>query len=371
MFELLYSFQLHRTLCTAFVLLMVCVLMTKDDHEYFRSVNFRWLTIALCVFFVLFFGFRPVRYLNESNDTNLYTIMFDYVKSGHWTDNLDKLGDPFFRYVELWCAKFTDVTGWYIIVAIFYIGGMAFASFYLLPRHSAIAFLFFMTSFSFMGFGGNGIRNGMSTSIALIGLSLLTFYVKDRKLLYFMISFGILLLSYYTHRSAIIVIIAALLATFLVKNVRVSLLIWIICVALSAIYGEYLTKYVSYLSGDDRMIYYGSGMVDSTLFSRTGFRWDFILYSSLPIVLAVWTIFFGKPTDVRYNFLINTYLLANAAWTLVNQIAYSNRFAYLSWFMMPLVLAYPLCRIQLVKHQSLLCALFLLVQLVILYVFAS
>ena len=45
--------------------------------------------------------------------------------------------------------------------------------------------------------------------------------------------------------------------------------------------------------------------------------------------------------DPFYARLINTYLLANALWVLAIHANFSNRFAYLSWFMMPWVLLYP------------------------------
>lgn len=45
--------------------------------------------------------------------------------------------------------------------------------------------------------------------------------------------------------------------------------------------------------------------------------------------------------DPFYARLLNTYLLANAMWVLVINTSFSNRFAYLSWFMMPWVLLYP------------------------------
>ena len=46
-------------------------------------------------------------------------------------------------------------------------------------------------------------------------------------------------------------------------------------------------------------------------------------------------------TDPFYARLVNTYLLTNALWILVIHASFSNRFAYLSWFMMPWVLLYP------------------------------
>jgi hypothetical protein len=45
--------------------------------------------------------------------------------------------------------------------------------------------------------------------------------------------------------------------------------------------------------------------------------------------------------DPFYARLVNTYLLTNAVWILVIHANFSNRFAYLSWFMMPWVLVYP------------------------------
>ncbi len=46
-------------------------------------------------------------------------------------------------------------------------------------------------------------------------------------------------------------------------------------------------------------------------------------------------------SDAFYARLVNTYLVANAVWILVINANCSNRFAYLSWFMLPWVLLYP------------------------------
>lgn len=46
-------------------------------------------------------------------------------------------------------------------------------------------------------------------------------------------------------------------------------------------------------------------------------------------------------SDPFYARLVNTYLLTNALWVLAIHANFSNRFAYLSWFMMPWILLYP------------------------------
>ncbi|MBQ1748645.1 MAG: EpsG family protein, partial [Bacteroidales bacterium] len=75
---------------------------------------------------------------------------------------------------------------------------------------------------------------------------------------------------------------------------------------------------------------------------KTGFRWDFLLYSSMPVLLG-WYVIFRKRIYTRtYALLLGTYMYANAFWIMIIRAPYSNRFAYLSWFLYPIALAYPM-----------------------------
>mgnify|MGYP007128044265 CR=1 FL=1 len=53
-----------------------------------------------------------------------------------------------------------------------------------------------------------------------------------------------------------------------------------------------------------------------------------------------------KIFNSQYLLLLHTYVLANAFWVMLIRASYSNRFAYLSWFMYPVVLAYPLLTLR-------------------------
>ena len=53
-----------------------------------------------------------------------------------------------------------------------------------------------------------------------------------------------------------------------------------------------------------------------------------------------------------FNVLATVYLLTNAFWVMVIKAAFSNRFAYLSWFIYPLVLAYAVIRLHLWEDQD-------------------
>ena len=74
---------------------------------------------------------------------------------------------------------------------------------------------------------------------------------------------------------------------------------------------------------------------------KTGFRFDFVLYSSLPVYIGYITLFKYKLESKTYSFLLNVYLMANAIWMLCMYAAFTNRIAYLSWLMYPIVTIYP------------------------------
>ena len=62
----------------------------------------------------------------------------------------------------------------------------------------------------------------------------------------------------------------------------------------------------------------------------------------MPILLGYYVVIKRGISNRTYLILLNTYTLANAFWVMVIRANFSNRFAYLSWFMFPIVLAYPL-----------------------------
>ena len=61
-----------------------------------------------------------------------------------------------------------------------------------------------------------------------------------------------------------------------------------------------------------------------------------------------------------FNTIAIVYLLSNAFWIMVIRASFSNRFAYLSWFIYPLVLAYGVIRLHIWKDQDRKAAIILL-----------
>ena len=338
---LLYAFYL----CT----------FSNDKLQKGNSNNF--VTYIFVLLVTLYIGTRP---LWCYTDTYLYTQMFNLVQSGEWSEL--PVQEPFFDFIEYICIDFTTASGWLLAIATFYVLGMSIATYRWLPKHFFLAIIFLFTAFSFWGYATNGIRNGMSTSIALLGLS--CFY---RGKISFIIGYCILLVAVLTHTSVLLIIVAASVALFL-KKTNQNLTIWLISIIIGLLFQEQFKSLFTGFIDDERLAHYLNQEVDKNLFSSTGFRWDFIIYSAMPILLGWYTIIRKGITDKTYQFLLHTYIFANAFWILINTAAYSNRFAYLSWFLYPILLAYPLCKFNIFKQQGLVIGLILVAQILFTYI---
>ena len=86
-------------------------------------------------------------------------------------------------------------------------------------------------------------------------------------------------------------------------------------------------------------------------FSAVGFRWDFVLYSASGVFAGWYFIIKRKYEDPFYRHLFNLYLVVNSFWILVIRANYSNRFAYLSWFMLAIIIMYPMLKLQFFNKQ--------------------
>jgi cytochrome bd-type quinol oxidase subunit 2 len=172
---------------------------------------------------------------------------------------------------------------------------------------------------------------------------------------------------------------AFLAATYVIKSPKWAIYFWIASIGVSLVAGGTMVNFFAGLGFDDRMSAYGNSMdqyADS--FSSTGFRWDFLAYSAMPVWLT-WYVTkkaeteralygdtveeaetniagAGRIADAHsmrvFNILATTYILANSFWVMVIKAAFSNRFAYLSWFLYPVVLAYAVIRLHIWPDQD-------------------
>ena len=210
-----------------------------------------------------------------------------------------------------------------------------------------------MTAFQFYNFATNGIRNGLACSIELVAIALLVEADKSKVSKY--LSFFLMFLALGCHRSTMLPTVAAIASYYYFKDPKLVFRFWLVSIAISLVAGPLVEQFFVSLGFDDRMEQYSSARMGDNLarkFSRTGFRWDFLLYSAAPVLMIWYVTNYRRFTDRTFITLGNTYLFCNAFWIMVIRSSFSNRFAYLSWFLYPVVMAYPLLRMNLWKDQD-------------------
>ena len=352
MFSSIFSTTIWLNVTSIFALLYAIYLCSLGDQKLLKGNNIYIVSISIIILTTIYIGTRPITCYA---DTWLYTMMFNLVQSGYWSELPGVEKEPFWTTIEYFCIETTDASGWLSVVASFYVICMSLAAYRWLPKHFLIAIIFLFTAFSFWGYATNGIRNGMATSLAMLGLS---FFMQSKKEL--IIGYGLLILASLTHKSCMLTIVTATVSFFL-RDTKINISFWLICIVLGLLFQEQFKTLFSGMIEDERMATYLNAEVSIDKFSHTGFRWDFLLYSSLPVLIGWYATSSKKITDKTYAFILHTYIFSNAFWILINTAAFSNRFAYLSWFLYPIVLIYPFCKFKFIKNQSLILGLLLII----------
>lgn len=300
-----------------------------------------WVSIIppflLCLILAIFIGGRPV-YGGYFGDTYIYTHTFRLMSlnlnppeaEGEWVWNQ-------FMY---FCAHRMDVSQYLTIICLGYFGFTLWACQRFAPNNVWIMVLFNLVAFSFFSYGTNGIRNGLACAITLVAISYL---VAERRNL--VIACTLAFIAINIHRSTSLPLLMAFVSAYCIKSFKVAYTFWILSIVISLVAGGAVTSFFAGLGFDDRVSYL-QAEASSEVFRHTGFRWDFLLYSMMPIVLGYYIVMRRGIRNATYELLLNTYTLSNAFWVMVIRANYSNRFAYLSWFMYPMVLAYPLLKIN-------------------------
>ena len=85
---------------------------------------------------------------------------------------------------------------------------------------------------------------------------------------------------------------------------------------------------------------------DSKTFSMSGFRWDFLLYGIIPILVSYYYIVKRGFKDSFYNRITIIYLVANILWLFMSSNWLSNRFGFLSWWLYIPMIFYPILQVE-------------------------
>lgn len=292
--------------------------------------------IIFTIILIFYMGLRPVS--GVFGDTINYAAEFYTQAHSQKPFVWETKGEWLFHNLMGLYARNSDVHMFFLTVSCVYIGTLWLATKRMFAEYNYIPFLVILSMFTFWNYGVNGIRNGMAASMIILSYALI-----DKLPL----AIGLAYLATGVHSSTMLMIAAAVLAWF-VKNSKLYLGAWFLCLVASFAAGTAIQTRLMALpmfsDGDDgRMNAYVSGanQAGEVIVTSMTFRWDFVAYSGMAVAVGYYFIMKRKFADEYYHWLYNIYLTTNAFWLLVIRANFSNRFAQISWFVMPLVLIYP------------------------------
>ena len=302
------------------------------------------------VLLIIYIGFRPKH--AAFVDMNYYAYVYNNIYDGLSSHSNDSRGEWLFYEFGMLCKRlgFSDV-GYFLSIATIYFGFMFTACWRLMRSNLFVAFLFCVVSFSCFTYAVNGMRNGMACSFALVAIALIGGNRWEK-----IISLFLMFCAINIHRSTALPCFCAISALLFVKDTKWAIYFWIASIFISLIAGNIVTEFFVNLGFDDRMENYANldeeGNIMESANDKSGFRVDFILYSIMPIIMAWYVTTKRNFKDLTYHVIATTYILANAFWVMIIRSEQSNRFAYLSWFLYPIVIAYPLLRMRVWDDQD-------------------
>ncbi|TXD56690.1 EpsG family protein [Polaribacter sp. IC066] len=324
-----------------YILMLLVVLRTFLFTQYnklntSRAFVFqRNLGLFIFIFTLLYMGLRPIS--GVFVDMTTYNKIFERYASG---GQYDRSGDLLFHVFTKISSGIMTANFYFFICSVLYVVPLYMVCKKWFSKNWVYAFLLLITAFTFWNYGTNGIRNGMAGSIFLLAIS------RDKKVYQLLL----IITAVSFHQSMILPAVAFLVSSFINKP-KIMIAIWFVSILLSLVAGGLFEVFFAGLGFDDDRVSYLTDKVVEGRFSSTGFRWDFLLYSATAIFAGWYFIVKKKYYDKTYFILFNTYLISNAFWILVIRANFSNRFAYLSWFMMSLVVIYPLLKSKLFATQ--------------------
>lgn len=291
----------------------------------------------VAIFMTLFIGLRPVHkvFVDMVNYREVYdAYLYNDFSFELWRENI--LFDNLFLYLS---ANAFDITVFFFLIAVIYFVGTYIAMIKMFKNDALYAYLAFLAAFSTFSYGTNGIKAGAAATLFILALA------YNRKII---ISILLLAASLGFHHSMILPI-GAYICCYFYRNSRAYLIFWILSLIIAALHISYFQNLLGGMADERGATEYLSELSDWG--GKTGFRLDFILYSAVPIAVGYYALIIKKLQSKEYKLIYNIYVFTNAVWMLCMYANFTNRIAYLSWFLYPIVLVYPFFKEEFIPRQ--------------------
>lgn len=323
-----YYQPIYLTLVT-FITIYQCMYYRGGNYDILinRSVVSPVPSLLCVIALTFFIGLRPKA--GCFIDSNNYIAFYNFIagKSFHFNWSAEN-----FLFDNLFAWMAGNKLGWhffFLVIACIYFIGTWVACRKLFPKDALVAFLVFLAAFSTFSYGTNGIKAGAAAALFLIAVA----YYENK-----LMAVLFLVLSLGFHHSMTLPIGAFILSYFY-KNTKVYFIAWMFCLLMSFLHISYFQNLLAGMAderGADYLMTSGKNWG-----GRSGFRFDFVIYSAMPVLVGYWAIFRKQIQSRTYEFILSIYLITNGVWMLCMYANFTNRIAYLSWFLYPFVLIYP------------------------------
>lgn len=302
-------------------------LYALNSYNFDDKKNTTAATLLLMVWVIILLGWFPIEW-HRSTDREHYALNFLCIKGGV-INTIHKNEIGFIFYQRL-LAKVCSVKGFMIVSAIVYVVNYTICVFKLTEKRAYWLLLAIVLSMGFVSYSINTMRAGLALSFVVLALSM----TKSKWRMLCCLIVAILI-----HNSVFIPCLMIFISYFY-DNTPLYCKLWVLSIPISLVAGNWFNVLFSGFGEDARASY----LLQTHTHYNVGFRIDFIIYSLAPILIGWYYIYKKDFQDRVYTLIYNSYILTNIFWILVIRANFSDRFAYLSWFLLPFILVYPLLK---------------------------
>lgn len=312
---------------------ILILLASFQKNERFISDFLSFFMLLIIIMITIIIGFRPV---DVGADTWVYSARYDIaVNEGLplFDFIIETKYQPLFNTVT-WFFSINGIdTSYYLLFISCMISLLIiwFATKTISAKYLSIFILLLISFPFFYSISGNVIRAGLS--IAFIFLSLEGYY-KNNLNRYWILG----VIAFLFHDTGML-FLSPFIISFLRINVKRAFVIWFSCIHIGHFFD--FSPFIIELEMD--IISKASRYVQSG--NNNTFRFDFLFFSSIPIMLYFILSKFKSISlgiSNRFRFYFVNYLLLNSVYNIFSSAAFSDRFALTSWLLIPFLIVYAL-----------------------------
>lgn len=282
-----------------------------------HSINF-FLSFILILFFIFVVSGRS---FYHNGDTQTYIILYRNLE----LYNFNEIGNYFrVEYGFLLFSKIVNFFGFsergflFLIAALQTILWFICLNKYLSSTKLLIALFFFISFFVTYNAGANVLRQGIAIPLAFIAGS---FYLQRS----YFISMVLFFIASTFHTTSLIVLLSFLISYRFV-SIKYYFLAFLLITILSFL--DVFAKFITVIPGVDDSY---SHILNATEKYEVGFRFEFWVFTSIPIMLYFLLNNDGK---VKNDLLFKIYLTFSGIFVAAFSIPYSDRFGLYAWMFM-------------------------------------